>query len=203
MDYIVNHKEYFVIIAQLAIAPLVIGVISGYVANALSAKIDKKKWEHAENYFNKQVEILLMKTLLSLRIYSGLKLDNEFAEGKKVLDFIKINLIDNIENYKKTIMFPTAKAGQMFASNLAGLKQESESLHRQLLSFQIPNAKLLKIIEDLIQEIDLILIPFQVFPEIIDPQYASDKNLELDRSSLFVNYKNLAIISYKFINDIT
>lgn len=195
-NQVVNHGDLYVVFA----VPLFIGIVSGFVANCLSERSDRIKWRHAEEYFKKQTQIITMRILLSLRIF--INLNNTIIEEDEAIKFIKENLIDKIENYKKKVMYPSVKNGHTLLLNLNAVKQDIESLHSQLLSFEFPNKKLLKIIEDLEEKIDFTLIPFQVFPEIIFTGNAKENDPDFARENLFLNYKELAKLSFKYRNEI-
>jgi len=187
------------IIIQCIIAPLVIGIMSGFIANYLSEKNDREKLVHATKYFKKQTQIIAMKVLLSIRLFAKIHIDSTNDEAQAII-FIKNNLLDKIESYKKTIMYPIEEDGKSFIHNLIIVRQEIAFLHNQLLSFKFPDEQLLHVTENLGEKIDSTLTTFQVFPEII--QTTSNFDFDPARENLFLNCKELAELSFKYRNEI-
>jgi len=171
---------------------LIAGVVSGYVTHFVIESADKRKWKHVKNELLESQRLLCSQILTSVRFFLGISIPSGFAATEEsVFEFLKTEMIDNMQNHDSKIKYPNKTSAEAFIKNISGINSELLLQRDRFLLFKHSKPDYYEDCSSIINLINNILLPFRTFPEIVERKHDGDKVFEAWRIQLKNNLKLL------------
>jgi hypothetical protein len=177
---------------------LIAGVVSSYLTHAIVERSDKKKWKHVKNELLDSQRYLCNQILTSIRLFFNINIPSGYIKNEEsVFEFLKTEMVENVENYQNKIKFPNKDLTDNLIKNLSGLFNELVLQRDRFLLFRHSKPDYYQDCSFITNAISKTLMPLRTFPELVNRNHDSDQHLVFWRDVLFDEIKNLMDLVYE------